>query len=66
MVLNPAAVVTVSTIVSPVSPPAAALTVIAAEPSKSTPLIALGVANVVASAASVAVSALPVVSALST
>ena len=39
----------------------AAVTVIGPEPSKSTPLIALGVARVVASAAKVAVAALPVV-----
>ena len=54
----PFATVTVSVRVEP-----AAGTVIAALPSKLTPLIALGVANVVASAAKVAVAAFPEVSA---
>ena len=44
----------------PVKVSAAAVTVIGAEPSKLTPLIARGVARVVASAAKVAVAALPV------
>ena len=69
----PVSIVVSATVVNPVPPLAtvtvsdkvdpAAVTVIAADPSKSTPLIALGVARVVASAAKVAVSALPVVSA---
>ena len=52
----PLATVTVSDKVDP-----AAVTVIGADPSKSTPLIALGVASVVASAANVAVPAFPVI-----